>query len=106
MKVSANVHLKAPDGADRKGLSEEGGQRLRTYRLGQGHSSGPSDESRIGTNPPVATDDVLLRQAADEDGERGLGLQAVQAGACQLRVLPHLIHLDSSSDKMTRAAEA
>jgi len=34
---------------------------------------------------------MLLSQAADEDGERGLGLQAVQARAGELRMFPYLI---------------
>jgi hypothetical protein len=40
---------------------------------------------------------VLLRQTADEDGGRGMGLQAVQARAGQLRVLSSVNSKDSQS---------
>lgn len=58
---------------------------------GRGPARGPSDyESCIGTNLSVAADDVLLRQAADQNRNGNVGLQAVQARPCQLRVLSDL----------------
>ena len=41
-----NVRFKALDGADRKGLSEEGGQRLRTHGLGQNKATAADSLTR------------------------------------------------------------
>jgi len=67
-------------------------RRMRLQVLGKVKGGGrlPKGQARRRSLLEVETHAVLLRQAADKDRGRSLGLQAVQARARELRVLPDL----------------